>query len=177
MNTHRENTRHTNPENYPPELADIIRNLYGNKTIRRKGARRKLEIHGLKNPRSLVALLNSPDQKIRWESLKALIALENRSLIPVFLDLLTDDYGDMRWMSAEGLIMIGRDSIAPTIGKIIEEDDSIILREGVHHVLSQLIMENERELFYPLLSALGNTYVLGPRVKMYAVEILKKLRD
>lgn len=177
MNTYNDNPGQTNPEDYSSELKDIIRNLHENKTLRRKGARRKLEMHGKKNPQSLVDLLKSKDQKVRWESMKALITLEDESLIPFFLDLLTDDYGDIRWISAEGLILIGRSSIVPTIRRMLEKDDSVFLREGVHHILSKLIIQNERELYDSLLAGLGNTYISGAAVKMHASELLNKLRD
>ncbi len=177
MNVHSQDPGPASSESFSPEIQSIVRNLYENKTLKRKGARRRLEIQGRKDPECLVPLLASSDQKIRWEAIKTLTSLEMDSMIPVFLNLLNDDYGDIRWLSAEGLIKIGRKSICPTIEKLIQTEDSLLLRESVHHVISGLIMQNERGIYNPLLTALGNMYISGSQVKIRATLLREKLEN
>jgi hypothetical protein len=60
----------------------------------------------------------------------------------------------VRWLAAEGLIEVGKDSIKPLVNNFIQNVDSDYLQEGVHHVLKELQRRNQFEDKYGLIKAL-----------------------
>ena len=76
---------------------------------------------------------------IRMEAVKIIELIADRRSIPEFIRLLDDPEFDIRWIAAEGLIKIGRRSIRPLVKAVRDNENSIILNEGAHHVLDYFI--------------------------------------
>ena len=106
-------------------------------------------------------LANSGDVLDRMEAVKIIELIANRMSIPVLIDLLDDNEFDIRWIAAEGLIKIGRRSIRPLLKSVRDRKNSIFLNEGAHHVLVNLLNEDEKKKEMSLLLSLENYHGLG----------------
>ena len=85
------------------------------------------------------ALTDSKSAVIRKEAAKIIKHIGDLTSIPVTIKLLDDTDGDIRWIAAEALIYIGRACIRPLLKAILENRKAYFLREGAHHVFSELI--------------------------------------
>ena len=70
------------------------------------------------------------------------------------IEALNDKIFDVRWLAAEGLILIGRGALAPLLQALMEHPDSLWLREGVHHVLHDLDKGDLIEILQPVIFSL-----------------------
>jgi hypothetical protein len=96
-------------------------------------------------------LMKSDSVVIREQAAKIMKLIRHRSSIPVAIEMMEDSWGEIRWIAAETLIRIGRDSIRPLLKALVENGTSYYLREGAHHVLSELVTEEDpEELLYLL---------------------------
>lgn len=125
------------------EIEELINKFYNKDGIQRKKARYALVKIGKPAVKYLSDLLNEPkenEQKeyVRWEAIKTLSQICTPESIPVLIKALEHEDFDVRWMAAEGLINIGKESIEPLLKSLIKNGDSIFLLEGVHHVLKDL---------------------------------------
>lgn len=104
----------------------------------------------------MYSLMNSNSAILRKEAAKIIKLIADRTSIPAAIGMLEDSFGDIRWIAAETLIRIGRGSIRPLLKAIHKDSHSYFLREGAHHVLSELIREDDpnelKELQHILLN-------------------------
>jgi HEAT repeats len=117
-------------------------------------ARRALVTIGKKAVTALEEALTSKDAWKRWEAAKALGQIGDVEATKALINALEDEMFDVRWLAAEGLIAIGRPTLIPLLRKLTEESDSLWLREGAHHVLHSINMENVEGILLPVRSAL-----------------------
>lgn len=122
------------------ELLDVLCNDDGHK---RKEAREKLVAIGAKTLNYVKDLLDHPKHICRWEAMKVIQEIGDPESIPVFIEALDDDKSDIRWIAAEGLIRTGKYSVRPLLNEVLENDDSVFILNGAHHVFYEL---NEKEL-------------------------------
>ena len=120
------------------EIAELVKCLFSEDGIVRQKARYKLVKIGKPVITLLIGLQYLPDQHVRWEAMKTLSQIADPDSIPIFVNALENTNADVRWLAAEGLIEIGKESIASLMLALEERGDSRILREGVHHVLKGL---------------------------------------
>jgi len=120
------------------KIEDLIKVFYGKDVINIKKARYELVKIGKPAIKYLAGLLNEPKEHIRWESIKTLSQIAAPESIPILINALDNDDFDVRWLAAEGLIEIGKESIKPLLKSLIRNQDSKFLLEGVHHVLKDL---------------------------------------
>ncbi|MBN2100230.1 MAG: HEAT repeat domain-containing protein [Dehalococcoidia bacterium] len=102
----------------------------------------------------LVDALNHRKGWVRWEAAKALRQIPGPVATDALVTALGDNNFDVRWLAAEGLIDRGREGLAPLMKALIEGSDSVVLREGAHHVLFDLSHGNLRQMVLPVLQAL-----------------------
>jgi len=118
-------------------------------------------------------LLDSENSLLRMEAAKIAELIADRKSIPVLIDLLEDTETGIRWIAAEGLIRIGRQSISPLLRSIRNSRHPIFLYHGAHHVLAGLLHEKERNKFLPLLHSLENYNQMGENAPIEASKTLK----
>jgi HEAT repeat protein len=105
-------------------------------------------------------LLDSGNDSLRMEAAKIVELIADRRSIPFLLRLLEDTIFDIRWIAAEALIKMGRQSICPLLKSIRDGKNSFIFHRGAHHILTGLVSENEKVQLTPLLQSLDNYYEL-----------------
>ncbi len=136
------------------DIKKLINQLTSENGITRQIARHKLVEIGSPAIDYLIELQYSSDHKTRWEAIKAIGQIADPESIPILINSLEDDKFDVRWLAAEGLIEVGKDSIKPLVNNFIQNVDSDYLQEGVHHVLKELQRRNQFEDKYGLIKAL-----------------------
>ena len=125
------------------EIKKFIDDLSSDNGIKRQKARNELVKIGEPAIDYLIELQFAPQHHTRWEAIKALSQIAEPDSIPLLINSLEDEKFDVRWLAAEGLINIGKDSIKPLVITLLENTDSEYLREGVHHVLKDLQLEGK----------------------------------
>jgi hypothetical protein len=107
---------------------------------------------------SLIRLLSHSKPHVRWEAAKALCDIADPIAAFALVNALDDRNGDVRWLAAEGLAALGRESLQPLMAALIERAQSCWFCEGAHHVCHTLV--NKRKLgpiLRPVLAALGQS--------------------
>jgi HEAT repeat protein len=138
------------------DIDRLMADLASEDGLVRVRARKSLVASGEPAVGELVKALQSRHEWVRWEAAKALSQIGSPSATQVLIDGLEDKMFDIRWMSAEGLIAIGKGAIAPLLHQLLKSTDSYRLREGAHHVLHEIEDRNIREIIKPVISALEN---------------------
>jgi HEAT repeat protein len=140
----------------------------------RVAARKKLVKMGRAILPRLHNLLSIEDNVLRWEVAKVIELIGEKESIPVFIELLEDSDSGIRWIAADGLINIGRDSIMPVLKSIInKKKESYFLRLGAHYILTELFNPNEKNKFKALLLSIQS---YGGIDESIALEVYNALR-
>ena len=87
----------------------------------------------------LIKALKSDNQYIHWEAAKALSQIGDPQAVDALVHALDDEKFSIRWLAAEGLIATGMPSVVPLLRALIDQSDSVRLREGAHHVFQDLV--------------------------------------
>ena len=122
----------------------------------------------------LIELDYSKDKNVKWEVMKALGQIADPDTIPLLLEGLCDDDFEIRWLAAEGLIEIGKESVKPILDELFEKPDAMFLRHGAHHVLHNLETMELFEDKYDLISVL-NEVATASAVIVKVKETLREL--
>ena len=147
---------------FPENMIGLIKGSLDTRNVSRKlSSRNALVKMGKSILPQLHKLSLSENVLIRMEAVKIIELIADRRSIPEFIRLLDDPEFDVRWIAAEGLIKIGRRSIRPLVKAVRDNENSIILNEGAHHVLISLFSENEKKNEMALLQSLENHHALG----------------
>ncbi len=122
----------------------------------RTRARKSLVVIGKQAvpPLSLV-LENSKIYKARWEAAKALGEIRDIKSIPVLVKALEDPESDVAWLAAIALKKF-RKAAWPELLRALKKRgaDSVLLRNGAHHILRNQKMEGFNDLLDALKVAL-----------------------
>lgn len=116
----------------------LIARLQSADGAERKHAREALGKIGKPTVPYITSLLNHPDEHVRWEACKTLERIRDPRTAKALAEMLLDDDMDVRWVAADALIELEHHAIEPVLEMIEFHFDSVILREGVHHVLHSL---------------------------------------
>ena len=113
---------------------------------------------------------------VRWEAVKTLDAIGDIRAIPSLVTALEDSDADVIWSAAEALRKFKKAAWPVLLRALIRRGaDSVLLRQGAHHVL-----RNQREAgFNDLLKNLRDAIESGsvPESTMVAAnELLKRMR-
>ena len=161
------------------ELHELIIKLGSEDGLEREKARKALVKIGRDSIDFLMELLSHPKHIYRWEAVKTLGEIGDQISIPLFIQALEDDKGDVRWIAAKGLIKIGSPSIRPLLKILEEKSDSVFILAGAHHVFFDLKEKKLLPKGFPiakLLSAL-RTPDWAESVKPLAYQILNTLKS
>ena len=138
-------------------------------------ARKALESMGSQAVPYLIEALKHPDYLQRWEAAKALGEIKDPKAAPALVEVLEDEKFDVRWLAARALIEMNVKALKPLFKALIEHADSILLRQGAHHVLHDLAKGELRTYLVPVLIELENMdSVRIPAAASYALESLEK---
>ncbi len=161
--------------NTPDDVNELIDSLRTKDGVRREQARKKLVVIGKPAVAPLLALLSDPVHHVRWEACKALSSISDPATAPQLVNALRDENIEVQWLAAEGLIAIGRESIAPLLKALETNFDSVFLRQGAHHVLHAF--ERQKILNDKVLALLDTLRSVGPEslVAVAAHQALKTL--
>lgn len=158
------------------ELKRLLKDLENDNGMKRQKARKALVAKGRTVIDFLMELLSHPKHIYRWEAVKTLEEIGDPISIPLLIQALEDDKGDVRWIAAKGLIKLGKHSIKPLLKRLEEKSDSVLILEGAHHVFFDLREKNELPKGFPadkLLSALKSPE-WAEGVKPLAYQILSE---
>ena len=177
-----------NAEEAEAPLEDLISKLGSRNDVIRVKARRSLVAKGKTAVPSLIEALAHTDDTIRWEAAKTLSEIEDPEAAPALVKALEDEIFEVRWVAAEGLTRLNIRGLMPLLHALTEHGDSILLREGAHHVFHNLTKGALRKCLTPVLAALeaiehegGVPWVTPhsmrlevPRAALQALEMLEK---
>jgi HEAT repeat protein len=143
--------------------------------------------------KNLIVALSSHNDFSRVEARKALEAM-GRQVVPFLVEALSeirdpkavpalvmaleDEEFDIRWLAAKGLIEMNVKGLKPLFQALIEHADSVLLREGAHHVLHDLAKGELRKYLAPMLIALEDmdSTVQVPIAASHALAALAKAK-
>ncbi len=158
----------------PDNLVKLINGSLDTKDSRKKlTARETLVKMGKTIIPQIHKLLSSENDSLRMETAKIVGIIADTRSIPLLLRLLDDPIFEIRWISAEGLIKIGRRSICPLLKSVRDGRSSLFFNQGTHHILLGLLNENEKIKLMPLLQSLDNYHELGETAPVQASTALK----
>jgi HEAT repeat protein len=121
-----------------PDKQKLIEALCCDNEFERIEARKTIAAKGRVMIDVLKKLLSHPKHQYRWEAMKTLDEMGDPDSIPIFLKVLEDDRGDLRWIAAEGLIKLGRKSVEPLLKNLLDKTHSVLFLSGAHHVFYSL---------------------------------------
>lgn len=154
-------------------LEKLILNLASEDSDIREKARYILVRKGKSVIPDLANYIHSKNNVLRWEVAKTLGEMETPSAIPLLIKILEDNISSIRWLAAEGLVRVGAPAIKPLLEELIEKPDSVLLRDGAHHIFKEFVKHQHKKQLQPLLTALEATGI-SEQVPVVADEILKK---
>ena len=137
-----------------PPLERLIAELGSRDDIVRVGARRSLVAKGKTAVPLLINALEDEDDTIRWEAAKTLSEIEDPEAAPALVKALEDEIFEVRWVAAEGLTRLNIRGLKPLLHALTEHGDSLLLREGAHHVFHNLTKGALKKCLTPVLAAL-----------------------
>ena len=161
------------------EIQGLLEALGSKNGMDRKKAREKLVAMGSNITKFLLELYSHPKHILRWEALKTAEEIGDSNSIPLFIQALEDDAGDLRWIAAEGLIKLGVESIQPLLHTLIEKSDSVFILAGIHHVFYDLKKRKKLPPDFPiekLLPALKSSK-WEENIKSTAYELLRNIQS
>ena len=109
--------------------------------IERERARQELIRLGPGATESIVGLLQSPIQHVRWEAAKALAGIADPRAALALIDAMDDRDTDVRWVAAAAMVALRQRAITPLMSALIRRAESIQFCQSAHHVLSSLIQQ------------------------------------
>jgi HEAT repeat protein len=136
------------------KIESWISDLGSDDGLVRQKAREHLVKMGNRVTEHLVELLKSRESVLRWEAAKALEEIADPAAALPLVCALEDEEYDVRWLAAEGLIAIGQKALPPLLDALIEDAESLRLREGAHHVLRNVHKASLKSVVVPLIKAL-----------------------
>jgi HEAT repeat protein len=120
-------------------------------------------------------LMNSDYKRIRKQAIKIIGRIAHKSSIPVVIGTLEDEESEIRWIAAETLIRIGRDSVKPLLEALVKNgSESYYLRLGAHHVLSELVNDNDPKELKEFVNILSHRSEIPEIVPARALKIISR---
>jgi HEAT repeat protein len=141
------------------DIDALITQLDEDSRIMRQRAREELVDIGHPAVDPLIKTLvdSKSDERLRWETAKALSEIADPSAAPALVKVLEEDWSfGVRWLAAEGLISMAERGLPTLLEALIERPESAWLREGAHHVLRVLAAEGLHAELAPVLNAMDD---------------------
>jgi len=137
-----------------PEIVVWIGALGSEERAEREAARHALVSAGRAAVPALLRMLSDSRTRVRWEATKALVDIADPRTARAFVHLLEDPESGVRWLAAEGLVGLGDEGLPVLLMALESGGHSAYLREGAHHVVSELHEWRLVDLLTPLARAL-----------------------
>jgi HEAT repeat protein len=158
------------------DVQDLVATLRSKDGHEREETRNALIAIGKPAVPRLLELLSDPDDHVRWEVCKALGSIRDPSSAEHLVHALEDESVEVQWLAAEALIALGNKSVTPLLRALTKHFNSVLLRQGAHHVLHSL--EREKKLKRETLAVLDLLRGIGPvtPIALAAHKALETLR-
>ncbi len=169
---------HLNKQNLTSTNIESMIDMLANKNgLIRQKARKLLVALGKPAVPSLTSiLLNSKLVHLRWEAAKALGSIDDTRAISSLVKALEDKDQDVRWLAAVALSKFKKAAWRQLLNALIKsKPDSVLLRQGAHHIL----LDQKEVGFNKLLTALSKSLESGSDPETTAISafnILKQLK-
>jgi hypothetical protein len=135
-------------------MDSLIADLNCDNPTRCRQARQVLVKKGEEAVPGLAASLKQGQDFVPLEAAKALGKIGGPRATKVLIEALEDERSEVRWTAAEALINIGRKAVPPLLEALMKKGDSLEMRNGVHHVLSDMVDPKLKPIVAPVLAAL-----------------------
>ncbi len=157
-------------------IKDLIGTLSSYNDLSRVEARKALVAFGSQTIPFLAEAVKDSNFLRRWDVAKTLGEIGDPKAAPILVEALEDEKFDVRWLAAKGLIEMNVKSLKPLFEALIKRADSVLLRQGAHHVLHDLAKGELRVYLAPVLIVLEcvECGVQVPPVVSHALEDLTK---
>jgi HEAT repeat protein len=136
------------------EMWQLVDELASKDGMKRQMARQALVRIGGVAVDVLIHLLDDARQIVRWEAARALADLRDSASAPALVRALDDEDDDVRWLAAEGLIALHARALKPLLKALTAPSCSVRLRDGAHHILSEMRRGWPAVIAGPVLEAL-----------------------
>ena len=155
-------------------LMDMLASKDG--MIRQK-ARKSLVALGKPAVPSLTRTLqNSKEVHVRWEAAKTLGAIGDVRSIPALVSALEDSDQDVVWLAAEALRKFKKIAWPYLMRALVKsKPDSVLLRQGAHHVLRKQKEDGFNDLLTILIKTLESN-TASESTPFAASNILKRMK-
>lgn len=162
------------------DTQSLINQLSSTDGFNRMQAREALSCIGNPALPELLKTLSTANLQLRWEIIKVLEGISDRTTIPILVDQLKYEHAGVRWAASNALIGMGRDSIPSLLEALIHDFDSIWLRQSAHHILHVLkddgkLYDAEEKVFDALEGVEPSASV--PWAAERALELLRHKKD
>jgi HEAT repeat protein len=166
-----------NQKQSPSNLDSLIDTLANKDAFVRQKARKALVALGKPAVFSLIRILqNANADHVRWEAAKTLGAIGDPRAIPSLVKALEDTDPDVAWLAAEALIKFKKVSWPSLLRALVKDDtDSVLLRQGAHHVLRNQKENGFNELLKVLTKALESN-TASESMPFALSDILKRMK-
>ena len=137
-------------------LESLIDMLASKDGMIRQKARKSLVTLGKSAIPSLIRILrNSKLDQLRWEAAKTLGSIDDTRAIPSLVKALEDKDHDVAWLAAVALKKFKKAAWPQLFDMLVKsKPDSILLRQGVHHILRDQKENGFNELLSTLIKSL-----------------------
>ena len=157
-----------------PTIDSLMSDLASRDGAVRQCARKRLILIGKPAVPVLTERLWVAGSQLRWEAAKTLEEIADRHAARALVACLEDEDAGTRWVAAKALIALKRDALVPLLEALIDQADSLWIREGAHHVLHELAAGELNNILRPVLAALE-----GPApddmAPVFAIEALEAI--
>jgi len=158
-------------------LESLINLLISKSAATRMKARKSLVTLGKPAVPSLTRTLqNSKEVHVRWEAAKTLGAIGDVRSIPALVSALEDSDQDVVWLAAEALRKFKKIAWPYLMRALVKsKPDSVLLRQGAHHVLRKQKEDGFNDLLTILIKTLESN-TASESTPFAASNILKRMK-
>ena len=158
-------------------LESLIDLLASKNGATRQKARKSLVAMGKPAVSTLTRILqNSKQDHIRWEAAKTLGAIGDTRAIPSLVKALEDSNSDVTWLAAEAFRNFKKVAWPQLLRALINsKPDSVLLRQGAHHVLRKQKEDGFNDLLSTLRTALESS-TASESTPFAASNLLKRMK-
>jgi hypothetical protein len=122
----------------PRAIRRLMTDLGDKNGMTRKRARNAfIQLETVATP-LLLEGLRRPEHIVRWETSKIFCDIRDLRAAGPLVVALEDENIGVQWVAAEALIFQGPQVIPPLLKALIADPESLLLRQGAHHVLHDL---------------------------------------
>jgi len=135
-------------------IDSLVAELNCDSRIKCLNARRALEAKGQDAVPPLIEALQHGKDMAPMHAAKALGKIGGPVAVQALVGALTNDDSGVRWAAAEALIAREYEAVKPVLRALIANNNSQFVREGAHHVLSEIDEEPMKSVLAPVVNAL-----------------------